>query len=1249
MTQAVLRLLGGYELQLADGTPLRLTSRKSFALLAILAQRADRAVPREEIATLLWGDRGEEQARASLRQELSVLRRALSRYGLECIEASKEAVLLDSRRIEIDTQTAEALIAKATPEAAAALAEVYQGDFLSGLDIRSEAFEDWRRLYREQLRDRVLDTLHEALLDDPAEPDIARALLRIDETHEEAHRALMRHFWQTGRRGEALQQYQRCLDALRRELDAEPDPDTIDLFEEIRDTTAPPVTGRSTGPLRPGGSAIPERRQLTVAVLGFALPEDLDRDPESLSALLADFAAHCRDHIGAYGGKIIDQADGRMIALFGHPRAHEADAERAVMAALGLLEQPFRDARGRALALRAGLAMGETLVGQQGSEGTVVSVAGPAVMTASRIELQAAPGETRIAGAMQHALRGQFRLSPMGDAASGAQVQRVLGESHHTDRFFISGATRQLTRLTGREEELHEMLRRWRAATQGETQVVALRGESGIGKSRLLSDFKKRALTDAPRLLQFSGSPHHQKSALFPLVQHLQEMLGFADLPDDSSRRARLRHWLERRPGLDLGQVEQVLSTLLGLSSVPDERLRDQDALLSAITALLRLAASEGRPLLLIIEDMHWLDPTSQLLLGRLAQELEDLPLMMLGTSRQAEGVAVPKPPRLHSITLARLTPREATALVRDICPETWPESRIAEIVARSDGIPLYLEELVHTAATGADGSIPDSLQASLTARIDRLDGARLLLQQAAVIGRVFDRETLAALAGRRAEDLDSTLRELQKLDLVYRLGRAADTRYEFKHALVQEQAHQTILLAERAALHSRLGDILAAAPVPVPAERIARHFEQGGRPRDAIPLLETAGKQALRVAAHTEADAHFARAAELARGLPASEEATALELKHLLLRGPQLLALHGFGAPAIEANYARALKLADSTRERGDLAHVYWGLWSYYVVRADIATAARIAESYLTLCRELGDTVGEVAANYALGVTQYYAGDLPEALAAFREAVAQHRPGLHEAQIERYGLDLSVCARSYECWLHALCAAPEAARQASAGAIAAAEAHAHDFSMAFAHVFTGVMHHFLQAPGPALHHGQIAERLADRHGYAQWRAQAEMVIGYARDQQGDPTGAALLTKGTEAYLATGARLALPYARAWQAEIALRGGDRETAQSLLQQAREITAANGELYFEAELLRLSARCGGDPERLLTGALKAARDSGAGLLELRAARDMAARGFGDAALRRALHELPENATAGEIAEAQQMLATQDAAEP
>ncbi|WP_353475692.1 AAA family ATPase (plasmid) [Salipiger sp. H15] len=1208
MTKAELRLLGGCELRVADGSLLRLSSRKSFALLAILAERADRAVPREEIATLLWGDRTEDQARASLRQELSVLRRTLSRVGLEVIEASKEAVLLDTRELFLDVQRVETLCATATPEAAAEVAELYRGEFLAGLDIRSEAFEEWRRLCREQIRDRVLERLHAALLYAPAEPGIARTLLRIDETNEEAHRTLMRHLWQSGRRGEALQQYQRCVEALRRELDAEPDQDTFELYEEIRDTAGP---GPARPPVHPAPRAeatVPERREMTVAAIGLASADELERDPEDIVALLTRLAEVCRARVEPAGGKVLVQADGRVLALFGHPRADEADPERAVYAALDLVKRGFTDAAGQAVDLRAGLAMGETVV-TRNDDRMLMSVAGPAVITASRLELQAGPGEVRISGAMRRSLRDRFRTIPVPGGEGSHPAQIVLGESLYADRFLASGAASRLTALTGRAEELGALAALWAEVTGGKTRVAVLRGEAGIGKSRLLAAFKQHAMADDPQILQFQSSPHHRQSALYPLVHYLQEMLGFARLPSPEERQRALRHWLATRSGLDTAQVEQVLVALLGLSSAPDATPIDQDVLIAAVAALLRAAVREGRPVLMIVEDLHWLDPTSQLLLARLATELANLPLMMLGSSRQPPGIAVPAPSAMRNITLRRLDRAQARALVTDICPPDWPAARIDAIVERSDGIPLYLEELVRTAAEGGDGAIPDSLHASLTARIDRLDGARSVLQQAAVIGRVFDTATLSRLTGRAPEALEAALQELQGHDLVYRLGPAPDARYEFKHALVQEQAYQTLLLAERAELHGRLGTILAEASVPAPAELVATHFELGGRPLDAIARLETAGKQALRVAAHSEAAAHFGRALTLARTQPDRAGAAALELKFLLLRGPQLIALHGFAAEEVAQTYAQALTLADSSGDPMERAHVHWGLWSFYVVRADIATALRIARKLLALCEEAQDEVGIVAGHYALGVTQYYAGDLGPAQRAFEAALEQHLPDLALEEIERYGLDLSVCARSYLGWLHALRGEVEAAELSSAWAIATSSALKHVFSMTFAHVFTGVMQHFLRRPEAAQRHGEIAARIAAEHGYAQWLAQSDMVTGHARALKGDPEGALQLERGTAAYLDTGACLALPYARAWLAETRLRDGQREEARALLQEARRVTEESGVTYFDAELQRLLARCGGDAQALLTGALQSARRSGATLLALRAAMDLA----------------------------------------
>jgi len=1235
--QPHLKLLGGYELVASNGEKIRLPTRKSWALLAYLVQSGKIENSREELATLLWPNSGEDQARASLRQELAVLRKTMLEAGIKPIIAQKEAIQFNPDGLSIDTRELHK-IAQSSPESNLhQVADLYAGDFISGLNIRSEVYDEWLWLERQHLRDMALSCLlraltHDEMAGNPAKTiATAKSLLTIEPIDENAHRALMQSYWITGRKTEALKQFKHCQNILMRDLDTGPSAETVALADKIRLEQQPkakqPSITKDACPSR-------EKREITVLVFGVSNIEDLSQthDPEELSSRLNACAQHCQQAVQQFGGKLVNRLGDKLVFVFGFPTANEHDSERAVLAALNAIQTTETSSKETPILLSCGISQGEMLVDPQaGSSNEQPAFSGAALINATKLEQMAKGSETLVSFATHASLKNKFDMNLVQSTGNNTRAYSVQAEKPYASRFEIRGISDGLTRLTGRKQELAELEKIWATTCGGSGGLAIIQGEPGIGKSRLAYRFVEKVNTGNPTVLQFSGSPHHGQSALFPVIQCLQHYLGLETITDETEKLETLTNWIDTL-GLDQHSFLRPLCNLMSPVTIDVEKLEanltglQSEPPIETLVACFRALARE-KPLLLLFEDLHWMDPTTELLIKTMATQVPKLPAMVLLTLRpEGRPKWFQKTPML-TVELTRLSPQQCVDFVRHISPSSWPADMIDKIITRSDGIPLFLEELVNSmldehseAANIKTASVPESLQASLTARIDRLGAAKPVLQLAAVIGRVFDHSLLEKVVDMSPKDLESILVQLQNRRLIYRIGRAPYARYEFKHVLVQELTYRLILKQQRAqyhlqiatALRDRLGGNSAQTP-----EITARHFEMAGRPEDAIVFLETAGKQAVRVSAHQEAVTHFSKAVSLVTSFVPCDDSRALELKFLLLLGPQLIAAHGFASDQAIEVYARARALGSQSKDTRKLCHVLWGLWGHYVVGANIRTAKDISEQFLTLAIRADDEIDMVAGHYMIGVTQFYSGQLSAAEESFNTSLQLYHPDQHSEQAVRVGVDLSVTAQSYLTWVYALQGRTMTAETLAQQVVANAEKTKHDFSIGFAQVFVASMYNFLSLTDRAEQHASVTAALSGGQGFAQFQAQAKIQLGRAIVQKGDARGLEQMQSGMRSYYGTGAGLARPYAQAWLAEAYADKGAIDQAITIIDEAMGFTHKSGVVYFDSELLRLKAKFlhkQGGPQLdianvIYAESIKLAKASGAHLLYLRAAKGYA----------------------------------------
>jgi len=692
-----------------------------------------------------------------------------------------------------------------------------------------------------------------------------------------------------------------------------------------------------SAPPRPG----PERRQITVmfsdVVGSTALAEQVD--VEDLRSLVLSYQQACGSVIAQYDGHIAQYLGDGVLAYFGYPHAHEDDPVRAVRAGLALIER-MQDVNRRlvaeygvALDIRVGVHTGLVVAGEMGTGATRERLAvGETPNVAARVQALADPGTVVVSDATWRLVDGFFTAQPLGSqilkgVSRPVPTYRVLGSTGLANPF-EARLSRSLTPLISREVELESLAKRWEQTTEGEGQVVLVQGEAGIGKSRLMRAFRDRLVDVDHDVVALQCSAQHQSSALYPVIEYLTRALELRSDDGLPERQVRLRALMER-----LGAAADCflpLATLLGileneasslLPSNPDQRRHlTFEALVQMMVSPIR-----ERPVVLTIEDVHWIDPSTQDLIGNLIDAIRDRRVMIVLTARpeyRAPWVAVA---HFAMLTVGRLSRRETEAMIRQVAGDALSTDVLAQLLSRSDGVPLFVEELTKTVMdanpdeTGSVNTVPETLQDALTARLDRLAPVRELIQVAALLGRVFDCEVVREVTGLGPDQFDRALVDLADAGLVYRRPRLDRQAFEFKHALIQEAALSTLVRRQRALLHGRIAEALPRIHPDVvqqQPELVAHHLQEAGGDRVALDLWRAAGELAAQRSASAEAAGHFRSAAACLRrigvGAVRPEDEAAI---HLSL-ATSLMQAEGYRARGLEAAVEaaeRAATAADS------------------------------------------------------------------------------------------------------------------------------------------------------------------------------------------------------------------------------------------------------------------------------------------------------------------------------------------------
>jgi class 3 adenylate cyclase/predicted ATPase len=1009
---------------------------------------------------------------------------------------------------------------------------------------------------------------------------------------------------------------------------------------------APPVSAR----VAPAAavSADAERRQLTVMfcdlVGSTALAARLD--PEDLREGIAAYHRAVADVVKSFDGFVAKYMGDGVLVYFGYPRAHEDDAERAVRAGLGVIDAvSCLDVKFARLQARVGIATGLVVVGDLIGEGSAQeqSVVGETPNLAAPLQGLAEPNAIVIASGTRRLVGDLFEYRNLGAVevkgiAAPVPAWQVLRPSVVASRFeALRGSA--LSPLVGRDEEIELLLRRWARAEAGDGQVVLISGEPGLGKSRITAALEERLHGEPYPRLRYFCSPYHQDSALFPFIDQLGQASGFARDDPPVAKLEKLEVLLASAAPSD--EDVAFLADLLSLPAserYPLPNLSPQHKKERTLGALIRQLEGLARrqPVVMVFEDAHWIDPTSRELLDLIVERIPSLPVLLIVTFRPEFQPPWTGQPQVTMLALNRLNRRDRTALVEQIAGgKVLPDDVMGQIIDRTDGVPLFVEELTKSVLESGvlreeadryvlDGTlppfaIPTSLHDSLMSRLDRLDSVRHVAQIGAAIGREFSYALLRAVSRLPEYELQAALSRLVASELVFQRGRPPEAVYAFKHALVQDAAHGSLLRSPRQQLHAQIASALEThSPELMDSqpELFAQHYAEAGLVEQSVACWGKAGHRSAARSAMAEAAAQLQKALDQLALLPDSYERKRQELEFWSALGGVLLVVKGFAAPETGHAYARARDLWEHLGSPSEFLRVPYGQSRYHMNRGEFDLAQRLAEDLLRLSGQHNDSAGLVLGHYSSGRILMFAGrfassrsHLDEALALY-EAISRRslvdQAGIHPQVVAQVVLGISLFCLGF----------PDQALARSNAGIAEARRLAHPPSLAVSLQIGARLLSLVRVDSAFDEWVDQLIALATEQGFPQYRAVGTIYRGWAKVEHGEVAeGISLLRSGSATFHATGGEQWMPHHVAFLARAYEIAEQVEEGLTQLDDALQIAERTGERWFAAELNRhkgqLLMRQGHSTaaEECYRKARSIAEEQGSKLWELRAATSLA----------------------------------------
>ena len=995
-----------------------------------------------------------------------------------------------------------------------------------------------------------------------------------------------------------------------------------DLRGVLTTVTDPAAAAREVPTLSRSNTAAPpaverthreaERRQLTVLVCGCNLFESeayLELDAEDQARVLQTIGQAFEETVHQFGGTVVQRDEQGLLACFGFPVAYENAARRAARTGLAILdllktlgEQFLREDK-LELSPWVGIHTGSAIV--ESKEGTV-SLVGEARNVAVRLQEVAVAGQVICTEASHRIFKGRFQCATLGRQKLKGVAQPV--ELFRVERVAVTGslleavAPAELSPLTGRDHEISLLKDRWEQAQEGMGQVVLLIGEPGLGKSRLVHTMKQHVLgqmaegeADAP-VIEWRCSPHFQNTRLYPAIDFFERTLSVEREEPAQERFDRLLHRLEQ---YDLARPETVplWASLLSLptpTSFPPLSLspvRQREETFRALLDWLHTRAAR-KPILFIVEDLHWVDASTLEFLGQfLAEGLHDSILTLL-TFRPEFKTPWPAVAHQTSLGLNRLTRGQVEELMQKQTKSALPEALVKQMYDRTGGVPLFVEEFTkmvqESGALEQTGEgdpptwlrreIPATLQDLVMARLDRMEGEREIVQLAATIGREFSYELLAAVASVDEPTLQSELTKLIQAEIVYAKGHPPQCSYIFKHALLEDALYNTLVKGKRQQFHRRIAETLEAQfpqTAETQPELLAHHFTEAGLTEPGAGYWLKAGLRSQERSANVEAIGHLTKGLALVGTFPESPERDTQELQFLTTLGPTYIAARGYAAPEIGPILERARELCQLIDDPRQLFGIMLGTWEWRLVRGDLRVSADLAAEGMALAERLNDPGMLMEALFMPGVTLFYRAQFADARTHYEKALAGYDDRERTEFWTAYsGHNASVTHRCYLALGLWHLGYPDQAVEVAREACELARMIGHAFSLGHAVDFTAFLYHYCRLGAEVQTAGEEEIAIATDQGFPLWQALGTLHLGAGMFMQGQRAEALpILLKGLSAFRATGAELRVPCYLGMVGDAYTQAGQFEDAHKALDEGLVIAEKNDERCHEAELHRL----------------------------------------------------------------------------
>ena len=933
-------------------------------------------------------------------------------------------------------------------------------------------------------------------------------------------------------------------------------------------------------------------------------------DPEDLREVISAYQKSVADTVGRFGGFVAKYMGDGVLVYFGYPQAHEDDAERAVRAGLALVAAVGDLKTQATLQTRVGIATGLVVVGDLIGSGASQeqAIVGETPNLAARLQGVAEPNSVVIAEITRRLVGNLFELEDLGaqnlKGISGpVRAWAALRPSSMESRFdalHVSG----VTELVGREEELEILLRRWSKAKSGEGQVVLLSGEPGIGKSRLTAALLERFAAEPHTRSRYFCSPQHTDSALYPIISQMERAAGFTHDDNTQGKLDKLDALLAKSftPPQDAALLADMLS-LPNDGRYPTLELGPQQRrqkTLEALTAQME-ALSQAKPVLMIFEDVHWIDPTSLEVVGRTVDRLRTLGVLLIVTYRPEFEPPWIGRPYVTALTLNRLGEREITAMIDRVTGnKALPENIRQDIIERTDGVPLFVEEMTKavleaesegearqtTAAVPSPAlAVPASLHASLMARLDRLGPAKEVAQIGSAIGREFSHALLASVVSKPETELGSALDRLVAAGLLFRQGMPPHASYLFKHALVQDAAYGTLLREPRRALHARIVETLESGFADIAEnqpEILARHCTEAGLIEKAAALWGKAGLRSLERSALVEAVEQLARALAQIATQPGTPALRREQIKLQVGLMHALMSTKGQAAPETRAAAERARLLIENAEALGEppedpllLFSVLWGFWVENLVAFNGDVMRELARELLTLAEKQGASVPLMIAHRSTGLSLLHTGDIAQCRPHFDRAIALYDPVEHRPLAPRFGGDIGATIlawRSVALWLLGY---PVSAQADAEDALSNARETGHAITLMYALTHASMTHFCCGNYARASAEADELVTLAGEKGSTMWKAFGISRRGFLAAMTDKAADAVqIITSAIDTARSTGSTLWTPLNLSHLARAYAALGKFDEAWRCIGEAMTAMATTKETWWEAEVHRIA---------------------------------------------------------------------------